>query len=55
MSVARPETANGHPVFDKVGVVHKDDWAKAARLLSSELLRLRELEGEDSNREIGTE
>jgi len=25
MSVARPETANGHPVFDKVGVVHKDD------------------------------
>lgn len=41
MSLAHTTMPDGLPVFEQVGVVHKDDWAMVAHVLGRELSRLK--------------
>ena len=44
MSTAFPRSINGHPMFWEVGLVHRDDWARAWKAIHRERTRRTEME-----------
>lgn len=44
MSTSLPRSINGYPIFPELAVLHRDDWAMAAKTLAREDARRKELE-----------